>query len=202
MLIHFLPLPGLSRSFRPARPLAASTCFPRPHHFHNHPQPSPSRLFRPTRSLAASWLISTFHFSTFISTAWTQSVIPAHSVFGGLHSRFHSPLMLFHCCLDSVGHSGPLSRRLPLIHWLLPLPFSTFLSGNLLVSFLSDSVVLSFPSYSVLLTPAYLLYARDSVTGSPDPRVHFVSSLFSARRPVAMGIQSDLRRVATNVDPK
>ena len=123
--------PWLNRSFRPTRPLAASTCFPHPHHFHNHPQPRLSRSFRPTRSLAHSLLVLLSlallfisPFTYFFSTARTQSVIPAHSVFGGLNSLFHSPLPLLHFCLDSVGHSGPLSLRLPLIRWLLPLPFS------------------------------------------------------------------------------
>ena len=48
------------------------------------------------------------------STAWTQSVIPAHSVLGCfLSSLPFSSLFSFHPCLDSVGHSGPLGLWLP-----------------------------------------------------------------------------------------
>ena len=257
MLLHFLPLPGLSRSFRPTRSLALSSLiqflallgFSPFHrldqsvipahsvcgfllflcsalaqsvipahsvfgclHLFLSPPPLPQPSTASTQSVIPAHsvpgcLLACFHlpFLYLFSTAWTQSVIPAHSVCGGLHSFFHSPIILFHFCLDSVGHSGPLSLRLPLIHGLLLHPcstFSTLSSGNLLVSFLFDSVVLSLPSSSGLLTPVYSLYARDSVTGSPTPLIHFVSSFFSARRPVATGIQSDLRCVATNVDPK
>ena len=122
--------PRLSWSFRPTRSLAHSLLVLLSHFFTSSPLPRPSRSFRPTRSLAASFLVLPLAilpfspFTYFFSTARTQSVIPAHSVFGGLNSLFHSPLILLHFCLDSVGHSGPLSLRLPLICWLLPLPFS------------------------------------------------------------------------------
>ena len=122
-------------------------------------------------------------------------------------------------CLDPVRHSGPLgfwhgasSSYQPS---LAALPLSCC-SSSLLPSILSvwrtvghsgplyawPDWVFSFLSYSVLLTLVYSLYACDPVASSPDPWVRFVSSFFSARRPVAMGIQSDLRCVATNVDPK
>ena len=125
------------------------------HHFPtSSPPPGLSRSFRPTRSLAA-FILSSTHLSFFSTFALTQSVIPAHSVSG---------------YLSSIGS--------------YPSPF------------------LFLPSSSGLPTPIYSLYARDSVTGSPNPLIPFVSSFFSARRPVAMGIQSDLRCVATSVDPK
>ena len=49
------------------------------------------------------------------TTALTQSVIPAHSVFGFLHLALppSTTFTIFHS-LDSVGHSGPLSPWLPL----------------------------------------------------------------------------------------
>ena len=194
--------PWLSRSFRPTRSLAASTCFFHPHHFHNHPLPRPSRSFRPTRSLAASWLVSTFHFSTSspppgLSRSFRPTRSVAASILSFTHLSYFSTFALTQSVIPAHSVSG--------YHGLLLHPcstFSTLSSGNLLVSFLFDSVVLSLPSSSGLLTPVYSLYARDSVTGSPNPLIHFVSSFFSARRPVAMGIQSDLRCVATNVDPK
>ena len=122
--------PWLSRSFRPTRPLAASTCFPHPHHFPNHPQPRPSRSFRPTRSLADSvghsgplglWLPPPVSFT--LTTFITFTII--HSLDSVGHSGPLGPWLipclfsflislLLHHCLDSVGHSGPLGLWRPL----------------------------------------------------------------------------------------
>ena len=76
--------------------------------------------------------------------ASTQSVIPAHSVFGCslsfLYHHFHlSLLRLFPLCLDPVGHSGPLGL------WLLPFFLSPFTSAP----FLSASTQLVIPAHSV-----------------------------------------------------
>ena len=216
--------PWLSRSFRPTRPLAASTCLFHPHHFHNHPQPRLGRSFRPTRSLAHSLFVLLSFLPSFLNS------------------------LLLHHSLDPVGHSGPLGPWRPLFlfshspclrfhhfptssppHGLSrsfrptrSLAASILSSTNLFSPFaLTQSVipahsvsgyfssVCSYPSPFLFLpsssgspTPFYFLYARDSVTDSPYPLIPFVSSFFSARRPGAMGIQSDLRYVATNVDPK
>ena len=142
--------PWLSRSFRPTRSLAASTCFFHPHHFHNHPLPRPSRSFRPTRSLAASWLVSTFHFSTsspppglsrsfrptrsvaasilssthlsyFSTFALTQSVIPAHSVSGYLSSMGSYSTPVQHFQHCHLAISWSLFSLTPLFFPFLPL---------------------------------------------------------------------------------
>ena len=218
--------PWLNRSFRPTRPLAASTCFPHPHHFHNHPQPRLSRSFRPTRSLAHSLLVLlSFLFSFLISLLLHHCLDPVgHSgPLGPWRPLFlfsHSPCFLFHH-LPTFSPPPGLSRSfrptrslaasiLSSTHLSL---FSTFaltqsvIPAHSVSGYLSSvgsypSPFLFLPSSSGLPTPFYLLYARDSVTGSPNPLIPFVSSFFSTRRPVAMGIQSDLRCIATNVDPK
>ena len=92
------PLPRLSRSFRPTRSLATSSPFlasalPLFYYFFLvSPKPEPSRSFRPTRFLAASLLVFPLTLlplsplSYFFSTARTQWVIPARSVFSNLLS--------------------------------------------------------------------------------------------------------------------
>ena len=82
--------PWLSRSFRPTRPLAASTCLFHPHHFQNHPQPRLSRSFRPTQSLAHSLFVLLSFLPSFLNS------------------------LLLHHCLDPVSHSGPLGPWRPL----------------------------------------------------------------------------------------
>ena len=56
-LIHFIPPPGLSRSFRPTRSLALSCLIstPCPTGLFPSSSPRPSRSFRPTRSMASSF---------------------------------------------------------------------------------------------------------------------------------------------------
>ena len=108
-VFHFLP-PWLIRFtapclFFPPFP-CLFTCFLSP--------PGLSRSFRPTRSLASPPLFAT-----------TQSVIPAHSVYG----VFWFLSLLPRCSLDSVGHSGPFSPLLP--QFLFALFFSLLLHHRL-----------------------------------------------------------------------
>ena len=82
---------------------------------------------------------------------------------------------------------------------------SPLISHHLHLHFFPSSFLHSFlPSSSV--SPSLLCFsflpASDSVTDSSYPWIPLVSSFLSARRPVAMVIQCDLRYVATNVDPK
>ena len=212
--------PWLSRSFRPTRPLAASTCPFHAHHLYNHPQPRLGRSFWPTRSLAASALVSlllslllhhchypvghsgplglwqpplSFFLPPLSPFSPLPEVIPAHSVLGYLPPvvLLSTPGNPFPHGHNPVGHSGPLG------YWLhLGFP-TTFIFTFFLPPFFLPS-----SSVSPTLLCFSFLHASDSVTDSPYPWIPLVSSFFSARRPVAMVIQCDLRYVATNVDPK
>ena len=94
--------------------------------FHSRDSVGHSSPLGPGLSSLFSSLLSPLPFTT----ALTQLVIPAHSVFGFLHLSLPPSLIstFFHS-LDSVGHSGPLSLWLPL--YLFLLLFSWFLHHRL-----------------------------------------------------------------------
>ena len=169
-LLYPASLPFLHLSFHPFHP-------------HAPPQPGLSRSFRPTRSWTVLLLLfppltSCFH------PALTQSVIPAHSVFGFLPlALLLSIIFTFFHSLDSVGHSGPLGLWLPLhlfsllSSWFLGFPTTALtqsvipahsVSGNLIsLSFFSLSLFFFTLACTQSVIPAH------SVTGYLPPLVLF-----------------------------
>ena len=134
----------------------------------------------PGLSSSFSSLLSPLAFTA----ALTQSVIPAHSVFGFLPlSLFLSIIFTFFHSLDSVGHSGPLGLWLPLhlfsllSSWFLGFPTTALtqsvipahsVSGNLIsLSFFSLSLLFFTLACTQSVIPAH------SVTGYLPPLVLF-----------------------------
>ena len=128
--------PQPSRSFRPTRLLAALsfTCL-----FtlstltllHSRDSVGHSGPLGPGLSSSFSSLLSPLP----LTTALTQSVIPAHSVFGFLHlALLLSIIFTFFHSLDSVGHSGPLGPALSSFFpsLLFPLPVTTALTQSVI----------------------------------------------------------------------